>query len=118
MKRQLFGVTAAISLLWLLFVVAFIFGKAIGPDDNGNPNGMYWLGWRVDQLWWLSAGKMPGLRIDLELFMILIAAILPGIWLLKRIHAGRRVDSGFCRNCHYDIRATPQRCPECGADAL
>ena len=38
---------------------------------------------------------------------------LPTIWLLKKL-SRRGFRPSFCRKCGYDLRATPDRCPECG----
>lgn len=47
------------------------------------------------------------------LFSLLVGVgLLPELVVLKR---RRRARMGLCVNCGYDLRATPERCPECGA---
>jgi hypothetical protein len=53
-------------------------------------------------------------NISLPMWILVLAfAIEPAIWTVRR---RRRRGPGHCRACGYDIRATPQRCPECGAE--
>ena len=52
-------------------------------------------------------------------FVALTTALLPGLWLrgaARRRTMRRRVASGLCGRCGYDLRgsATSGRCPECG----
>ena len=46
-------------------------------------------------------------------FLLLLAAVGMTPWIFGR--RGRR-PPGHCTNCGYDLRASPERCPECGAD--
>ncbi|MDB5354123.1 MAG: hypothetical protein JWN24_576 [Phycisphaerales bacterium] len=61
--------------------------------------------------------SIPG-RFSLTLVPIWVPlallAILPARWILRHRRERERRKVGFCPRCGYDLRATPDRCPECG----
>ncbi len=50
--------------------------------------------------------------------LFVLSAVLPAIWATKRWRRARRLRHGKCAVCGYDLRATPDRCPECGGVAI
>ena len=57
-----------------------------------------------------------GMLIAPAWFVFLLSAVAPAVRIIAAVRGRRRRGSeGLCRNCGYDLRATPERCPECGA---
>jgi hypothetical protein len=59
----------------------------------------------------LSAGF--GLTLP-DWLQCIVALILPALWFRARRRM-RNAPMNACAKCGYDLRATPDRCPECGA---
>ncbi len=76
------------SRRWGIYVYA-------GNDIRGAGSGFYCHEWRI--AYW---------------FVAVFLLLLPATFAAHRIF--RRAEIGRCACCGYDLRATPDQCPECG----
>jgi hypothetical protein len=83
----------------------------------------YSVRWDVyDYKQWPSGVKLPPRTVLLDgkitvrwWNLLLLAMLLPMTWAIRKYQEGQRLVGNFCPTCGYDLRATPDRCPECGA---
>jgi hypothetical protein len=74
-------------------------GWIIRWGDTSRTNKA-WPGWIIVVPYWLIA-------------LSFATPLLMAGW--RRLKSRRDRDAGLCPTCGYDLRATPDRCPECGA---
>jgi hypothetical protein len=99
MKRALLRITTLLLVVATTAAIAFAAGALVGnlPPTTGEGIALAYGG----------------------------AAVLVALWVLRATRVLvtpterrlRRRRLGLCPSCGYDLRATPDRCPECGAAA-
>ena len=81
---------------------------------------------RYENSWMAAFGywAAPGWNVHANEYEIhywvltFLLGIAPAARIIATIRRRRCFATGHCTSCGYDLRATPDRCPECGADAV
>jgi hypothetical protein len=100
----------------------------LSPADNYRSHQFLFayisaFGYPPNHRWWNHLGFSMSLGSDGATptitcpawAIIAASSILPTLWITKRFRKNRCLKKGYCPSCGYDLRATPDRCPECGA---
>lgn len=81
-----------------------------GPSESDHVVGAYQHRHPNDEA--QSLGDSVQTAATVPFYSVCLALlVLPAIYLRRRVYGKH---AGSCQNCGYDLRATPERCPECG----
>jgi hypothetical protein len=114
MRRRLFNAVSLLLLVpsceaWLNRDIIMLAGYYVQLPSGRVLEAKSFAVLSVRALWWLGIPPMAAAALSL---------ILPIVWYAELLYRERgsrqRAASQICVSCGYDLRATPDRCPECG----
>jgi hypothetical protein len=114
------------------FVGSFVSPDIPFPPDRTQPTGVKWqrapippFFMPIARVHWFDRfgivhyrtldGWFIAVRLWIPLAVLLLGAMLFSFLTVRGSRPIRRMRRGLCPNCGYDIRATPDQCPECGS---
>jgi hypothetical protein len=127
MVRQVLNLAALLSLL-LCAAVLCLLGLTlirgeyhVRPHHVGNSSYMFAADRSAIEVFRFSASEPRHLKVRVPYGVAVpTLALLPALtalrWRRKALRR-RRILSGHCSTCGYDLRASPGTCPECGESA-
>ena len=118
LTQRAIGVTADDGRIY------FISLRLVPPENSeGGRFGLFMVPPATWRLWnytsfdsnprysWHIHRRTIGVRLGL---LTAIFTCLPATWIGIRFRKSLIIKPGHCANCGYDLRVTPDRCPECG----
>jgi hypothetical protein len=122
---NMYSANGSLTFSWVTYTPKYVWMARLESPltrepaaDDPNPGTRLSKLWRFDATWAASEmhSRFATLRVP-HWSVASVFAILPSATAFRRVLRGRRKRSGRCPACGYDLRATPDRCPECGASA-
>jgi hypothetical protein len=112
MKRHLLNFLTVLSLLLCVAVVGLVCARVLHVRF-----------WRLlpamDE--YVFINRLPRapavVEYTIPAWMLILSLAVPLAVALRVAYRRRQPAAGHCRHCGYDLRATPDRCPECGQAA-
>ncbi|HTL28000.1 MAG TPA: hypothetical protein VL282_02215 [Tepidisphaeraceae bacterium] len=92
--------------------------RHVEVSATGWPRTYQLLGW----IYWNYVGGMSSkgipthaVGVGVPYWFIALALLVPPWRAWRLMRRTKRAREGYCYTCGYDLRASPEKCPECGA---